>query len=433
MSKLVLNDQQLKAKELIVDWYKNKTSEKQTFVLTGYAGTGKTTLINYIIENELKIKDNVAFVTPTGKAASVLIQKGSEASTIHHLIYTPVEKEIKNEVDGKIIKTKKIEFIKRKSIGNYKLLIVDEISMVDNRILNDLLSYKIPLLVTGDPGQLPPIESGYNDLIKNPDFSLTEIVRQNSDNAILSIATKTRHNEKLMYGNYNNQVIILDRKKLSEIDIKNLMLSVDQVLCGKNSTRITLNKLYRSALQKKSLVPDDKEKLICNLNNYEITFDDKYTLTNGIQGEIYNFSILDKDLHLAKIDFKPNFSDTVIKDILIDYNIFENNKYLYEKHQKAYLLVDGSYAIKLLNNMETRSKKNYKNLLVLERKNKLMSLSEFSINQFDYGYVISVHKSQGSEWNSVLIFDESNVFGVNKNKWLYTAITRGKEKVIIIK
>ena len=94
-----------------------------------------------------------------------------------------------------------------------------------------------------------------------------------------------------MYGNYNNQVIILDRKKLSEIDIKNLMLSVDQVLCGKNSTRITLNKLYRSALQKKSLVPDDKEKLICNLNNYEITFDDKYTLTNGIQGEIYNFSI----------------------------------------------------------------------------------------------------------------------------------------------
>ena len=148
------------------------------------------------------------------------------------------------------------------------------------------------------------------------------------------------------------------------------MLSVDQVLCGKNSTRITLNKLYRSALQKKSLIPDDKEKLICNLNNYEITFDDKYTLTNGIQGEIYNFSILDKDLHLAKIDFKPNFSDTVIKDILIDYNIFENNKYLYEKHQKAYLLVDGSYAIKLLNNMETRSKKNYKNgSKQLKRKN----------------------------------------------------------------
>ena len=110
-----------------------------------------------------------------------------------------------------------------------------------------------------------------------------------------------------------------------------------------------------------------------------------------------------------------------------------DNTFLYQKHQKVYLLIDGSYKIKLLNDYETRSKSNYKQLLIEDRKNKLNSLSEFMINQFEYGYVISVHKSQGSEWNTILIFDESYCFGENKNKWLYTAITRGKEKVIIIK
>ena len=95
---ITLNTQQTKARELILEWFKNKN--KQVFVLSGYAGTGKTTLINYII-NELNLGDKIAFATPTGKAASVLIQKGSLASTIHHLIYTPVEKNTKVEINGK--------------------------------------------------------------------------------------------------------------------------------------------------------------------------------------------------------------------------------------------------------------------------------------------------------------------------------------------
>lgn len=431
-TQLVLNSQQSKAKDLIIQWFKNETKNKQTFVLSGYAGTGKTTLINFIIQ-ELNLQNSVAFATPTGKAASVLIQKGSEASTIHHLIYTPVEKDVKTDNNGKTIKSKKIEFVKKKSIGNFKLIIIDEISMVNNKILNDLLSYKIPLLVSGDPGQLPPIESDTNTLLQNPDIILTEIVRQEENNAILKIANDARNNIPINYGNYNDQVIVLNKKNLSQTDISKLMLSVDQVLCGRNSTRNKLNTVYRNALGKTSWIPEDGEKIICNLNNYEISFDDKYSLANGIQGYISNFKVLDNSKKLASISFKPEFSEETINDLLIDSNAFENNTFLYQKHQKVYLLSDGSYKIKLLNDYETRSKSNYKQLLIEDKKNKLNSLSEFMINQFEYGYVISVHKSQGSEWNTILIFDESYCFGENKNKWLYTAITRGKEKVIIIK
>lgn len=430
---ITLNTQQTKARELILEWFKNKN--KQVFVLSGYAGTGKTTLINYII-NELNLRDKIAFATPTGKAASVLIQKGSLASTIHHLIYTPVEKNTKVEINGKEVKIKKTEFIKKRTIGDYKLIVIDEISMVSNEILNDLLSYKIPLLVTGDPAQLPPVASDYNKLLETPDYTLTEIVRQAKDNMIIQMANKVRNNEKIYFGqnvNYDDQVIIYNKKLLTQYDINNLMLSVDQILCGRNSTREKLNKDYRYIKGFNSNYPIDGEKLICNLNNYEITFEDKYNIANGIQGSITNFKILDEDLKLAKIDFKPDFSDEAIKDILIDYNVFITGQYLYPKHQTIYLTYEGKYKPKLIITPEVKTSKNFKAKIREEKQNKLSSIGEFMANQFDYSYAISVHKAQGSEWDTILIFDESYLFGKDANKWLYTAITRGKKKVIIIR
>lgn len=146
-----LNEQQEKAKDLIVDWFKNKTNEKLIFVLAGYAGTGKTFLINHIIKNELNLEGKVAFIAPTGKAASVLIQRGStNACTIHKLIYNRVEKESQTEINGKIIKTKRFEFVKKTSIPNYKLIVLDEVSMVDEKVMKDLISFGRPILCTGD-------------------------------------------------------------------------------------------------------------------------------------------------------------------------------------------------------------------------------------------------------------------------------------------
>ena len=429
---IILNNQQNEAKEKIINWFNN--DKKQIFVLSGYAGTGKTTLINYII-NELNIENQTAFVAPTGKAASALIRKGSNATTIHHLIYTPVEREYTKEVDGKIVTYKKIDFSKKYHIQNYKLIVVDEISMVNNNIFKDLLSYKIKILATGDGAQLPPVASELNYLLSTPDYCLTEIVRQAKDNPILYWANEVRNNHQLQFGNFDNKMIILDKKFLSKEEELNLMKSVDQILCGKNETRKLLNEKYRKEiLHIDSLYPQENEKLICNMNNYDIAFDEKFNLTNGIQGNISNFKILDKELKIASINFKPDFSNNIIKDILIDYNIFENNKYLYTNHQSVYFLTDGTYKLKKIYTPEILSDPNKKrNVAISNKILSLKSLGEFLINQFEYGYAISVHKSQGSEWNTVLIYDESNVFNVNKNKWLYTAITRGKEKVIIIK
>ena len=152
-----LNEQQETAKNLIKDWWENKRDEKQYFVLAGYAGTGKTFLVNYLIKYVLEIPiEKVTYVAPTGKAASVLVQRGaSNATTIHKLIYNRIEKEYENEINGKIIKTKRFEFVKKPSIPNYKLIIVDETSMVEKKIMEDLLSFGIPMICCGDAGQLP--------------------------------------------------------------------------------------------------------------------------------------------------------------------------------------------------------------------------------------------------------------------------------------
>ena len=96
------------------------------------------------------------YVAPTGKAASVLVQRGaSNATTIHKLIYNRIEKEYENEINGKIIKTKRFEFIKSHQFQTYKLIIVDEVSMVEKKIMEDLLSFGIPMICCGDAGQLP--------------------------------------------------------------------------------------------------------------------------------------------------------------------------------------------------------------------------------------------------------------------------------------
>jgi len=150
----MLNEQQETAKNLIMDWWKHKIDTKQVFVLAGYAGTGKTFLVRHIVENEMEIPENkVAYVAPTGKAASVLIQRGAKnAITIHKLIYIRTEVEYKTTINGKEVKSKKVEFIKKPSISNYKLIIVDEVSMVEEKVMRDLLSYGIPLLCCGDIG-----------------------------------------------------------------------------------------------------------------------------------------------------------------------------------------------------------------------------------------------------------------------------------------
>ena len=430
-----LTKQQDRAADMIEVWYNSyKETGKQIFVLSGYAGTGKTTLINYVINKVLNLKpEEVAFATPTGKAASVLIQKGSPATTIHRLIYSAVERDFETVINGKTIKTKKIEFVKRRNIGKYKIIILDEISMINKKIMEDLLSYGLPILATGDIGQLPAIAAESHNLLDNPDFNLTEIVRQAEDNAILNIATKAREGKPIAFGNYNDDVIVIDRNMLNNAEFATFLLGADQVICGKNATRVKLNKLIRHLKGYSGNTPQDGEKLICELNNYEIDFNDEYSLVNGMSGTIKNFKVIDDDLKLATLSFTPDFIDSTVDGILVESSVFENDKFLYEKHQNIYLMFDGSYRLQKRIYSSKDNDELYKKQLREEFLTKKKAIGTFMINQFNYGYAITCHKAQGSQWDYVVVIDESAIFGKDKDRFLYTAITRAAKKLVIIR
>jgi exodeoxyribonuclease-5 len=427
------------AKEKIVEWYRLcRITGKQLFYLSGYAGTGKTFLISHIIDILELEESQVAFATYTGKAASVLIQKGQSASTIHRLIYKPVEEEYETKVGEEKVISKRIEFVKKtEGIPNYKLIIIDEVSMVDDKMMKDLLSFGIPVLATGDLGQLPPI-SGTSTYLENPDATLTDIVRQAEDNPIIKLATLARSKQEIPYGNYGS-VLVLNRKNLSPLQMKDLLLKADQVICGTNATRNYLNTEIRrlkgiDIIKDKFPIPGDK--IICTVNNWEKTLDEDetYNLVNGIIGTVATNELINRTLNLSKLSFKSDFLDVISEEFVYDNGIFLNDEWTYDMHQRVFTMANGSYKLKqwLARKTEKESFEQFRDRIrdyVLTQKN---SVEDEQINRFEFGYAISCHKSQGSEFDKVVLFDESYLFG-EPEKWLYTGITRAKKKLVIIR
>lgn len=437
----MLTNQQEEARKKIIEWYSSiATSNKQVFVLSGYAGVGKTFLINQIIDDLGLLPQQVAYGTPTGKAASVLIQKGRDAATIHRLIYTPVDEEYETKVGGDVIKSHRVKFVKKDSIPNYKLIILDEVSMVDETMMKDLISFAIPILATGDPGQLPPIQ-GRNPLMENPDYFLTEIVRQAEGDPIVKLATQVRNGEGIRYGNYGS-VLVLDKSTLPQPMLQSLLLKADQIICGTNSTRIHLNnevRRYRGIDILKDKYPMDGEKVICTVNNWEVYLDEmqNYNLVNGTIGVVSDVDVQDKILNIGTLSFKADFlaDENPVSEILFDSGIFLNDEYTFDMHQKALVLPNNKYRLKkyFSKKGENESHEDFQKRIrqmIIDSKE---SLDEQQINRFDYAYAISCHKAQGSEFDKVVVFDESHIFGESSEKWLYTAITRAKKKLVIIR
>ena len=433
---IVLNKEQEEAKELIVKWYNNGFPEKLCFVLTGYAGTGKTFLVNHIVQDVLHL-NNVAYVAPTGKAASVLIQRGAiNASTIHKLIYNRVEMEHTTVINGKTIKTKKFEFVKKPNIPNYQLIVVDETSMVDKKMMEDLISFGKPLLCGGDLGQLPAIDKA-NDLLDKPDYNLTTIVRQSEDDMIVKLATNARHGIPIKTGNYGN-VKVVNKNLLSHESMKSILTKADQIICGTNKTRMKINREIKTYFGLDTNKINEGEKIICLLNNWEKELDilGEYYLVNGIIGHASNIKFNTGVYDVGLLTFTPDFLSESTPDLPFDTNIFTSaQKFKYQMHQQLYFMDDGSYELKdpFLPKDTKESNDEYNNRLKNYARLRRDSLYTELLNFFDSAYCISCHKAQGSEWNNVVVFDESGIFGENANKWLYTAITRAKKNLIIIK
>lgn len=402
---IVLNPDQKAADKKICDWFYNGT--RQVFVLSGYAGTGKTALLKHVVLESLGLDDTAtaAFVTPTGKAATVLIKNGVSACTVHRLIYQSQTVTEQVQIAGKTITVEKLIFRRRETIDkSIKLIVLDEASMVSDEVLADILNFGVKVLLCGDNAQLPPVE-GFNSFLKQPDHTLTQIVRQQRDNPIIRLSEMAREGVPIPFGNYGGRALVVYGRSFSGAKRTGLLSRCDQIICGLNKTRCLLNDEIRAAKGFGGL-PKNGEKLICTLNNWEQFIDGemRFNLVNGIIGTAYD-PFYDRERGMGFIQFKPDFLEELCPDALpFDTGIFENGAYRY-KHGDTFAKFD--------ENGE--------------------ATGVFTLNRFEFGYAISCHKAQGSEFNNVVVFDESFAFKEDKSRWLYTAITRARENLVLVR
>jgi exodeoxyribonuclease-5 len=378
--------QQSHALTEVGQWLKNGP---QVFKLFGYAGTGKTTLAKHLAGLQ---DGEVLFGAYTGKAASVLSRKGCPASTLHSLLYrlNPMDekklKELQQQLTLPGIDMGKVkEEIKKASQPTFgmneqsplkyaDLLIVDEVSMVNDQLGTDLLSFGKKVLVLGDPGQLPPVEGTGFFTKDEPDFVLTEIHRQAAGSPVINMATQARQGRRLTVGYYGDSKVVA-RDKLIPED----MLAADQILTGLNKTRKNLLAWWRDRHNWNGL-PQVGEKIICLRNNHQ------QGLLNGTQWTVRECE--DKGTHL-RLGILPD--DEVEDDIkYVDAHHFDVDLSTYMPWQRR------------------------------------------ALNEFDYGYAITCHKAQGSQWPHVFVKNESYAFREDSARWLYTALTRAENCVTVV-
>lgn len=383
-----LNKGQKEGTKKLKKWWKNQT--KQVIEVSGPAGSGKTTIIYHVIDElGLDRNEDVLFVSYVGKAVLVMIVNGNKrASTIHHAIYDI--KEIQDKTPEGDIK-KSIQFILKKKLEyNVKLIILDEGSMVPDFIGYDLLSFGVSIIVLGDIDQLPP-PFGKPLFLNNPDIYLTEVMRQAKGDPIIHLSEMIRQGKDIPIGKYGPRCFVIGRNDMTD----NMLKLSDVVICGRNSTRYDLNNYIRENIHHRyGDYPQINDRLICRKNNWLLTIDD-IPLVNGMVGTVIN--PVDKnsgEKNVFSIDFQPDF---MVENYY--YNIPADYKYL---------------------NSTTVSGKKF--------------IDKFNIgNKFEYGYAITGHSSQGSQYNKVLVIEEHIGDKNFHKKWLYTVETRAKSMLILVK
>ena len=361
----------------IIHWYKNIDQDKPYLTLGGYAGTGKTTLLailrRILAENNPKFK--VAFASYTGKATRVLKNYLESAAV---LIYSPIEDD-KDEIIG----------WKRKEELEANLIIIDEASMIDERIWRDLLSYQVPILAVGDHGQLPPISGRFN-LMQEPDLRLETIFRQAANNPIIRLSVMAREKGEIPLGHFGQHVLKISKRdsenqELVEEYLQNFN-SETLVLCAYNHTRVRLNNYLRQLLGFESPEPQAGDRVICLRNNQA------KGIFNGMLGKI-NWLADAGEYYEMKIDLddqaEKGFEGKVLKS---QFGAKEAMNFTYQRRKTL------------------------------------------KVDLFDFAYAITVHKAQGSQAKRVILFEErfKQMSDDDWRRWLYTAVTRAEEELIII-
>jgi exodeoxyribonuclease-5 len=349
------------------DWFKAQRGRASIFRLFGYAGTGKTTLAKHIAEG---VDGKVLFAAFTGKAACVMRSKGCHsASTIHSLIYKARE-------SGE--ETPSFDLWHEAPASKAKLIVIDECSMVDAELARDLMSFGVPLLVLGDPAQLPPIQGGGFFTDAKPDAMLTEVHRQAQDDPIVRLSMEIRAGNSLAEGQYGETQVV----RRANLDPKRV-LGADQVLVGRNATRRAYNARLRERRGFAEALPMAGDKLVCLRNNR------RKGLFNG---------------GLWVVKEKPKARRQIIRMHLNPDEDLGNRMVKVSVRPECFT---GE-----IEQFEWPQRKTY--------------------DEFDFGYVLTVHKAQGSQWDDVVLFDESAAFQDNRDRWLYTGVTRAAKRLTVV-
>ena len=358
-------------------------------VISGYAGTGKSTLIKFIVSALNLLPEDVAYVAYTGKAAQVLRNKGCpNAMTAHRLLYKSIQKR-----DGSYVHIPRYELA-----VSCKIVVVDEVSMLPQVMWDLLLTHGVYVIACGDPGQLPPV-AGSTDVLDNPHVFLDEIMRQAADSEIIRLSSDIRAGKRPSAG-MGKEVNIVKQRDYFD----GMLFWADQVICGKNNTRHLINDRMRQEIWGDKYInrPLVGDKIICLKNNWGKVTEAGEALVNGSIGTI-NKIYTEPNVYLnpaAYLDFTPEYTDNVNMD-----NTFHD------------LLMDW----KLITTHEpTITKANFRTFP-----------RNIRPEQFDYGYCITCHKSQGSEYGKVLVLEEM-LKDTDHKKWLYTAVTRASDKLTLV-
>jgi len=390
MSKYTLSVDQADALKQIGAWYKSESAPSLT--LGGYAGTGKTTLIAYLRQalDDFEEKTSVGFCAYTGKATRVLHDKlrehkamhtGDSISTIHSLIYTTE--------DGPGDTPTWV----RKERLDRDLIIVDEASMVDATIWEDLLSFGIPVLAIGDHGQLPPVSSTFN-LMADPQLRLQRIFRQEEHSPIIEVATLARQSGLLPCREFGPGVRKLDRSLSDTGQAVSEMLEAWKpellVVCGYNATRVKLNAGIRGMRDITGPEPQSGDQVVCLRNNR------LKHLYNGMTGQIIAIRAADQDE--AGLWYEA--------DIALDGEDYRYSGYILRSQFGAMTTV----------------------------KEVPHAPDDERGDLWDFGYALTVHKAQGSQAPGVLVFEERFAKSSDDDwrRWLYTAVTRAEYALTVV-
>ena len=370
--------------------------EKYT-VISGYAGTGKSTLVKFLIQSLPGINPNtdVVYATFTGKAAQVLMSKGNQnAMTLHRLLYESIPRP-----DGTFLRRPRLTI-------DFPIVVVDEVSMAPKDMMDLLFSHQCYVICLGDPFQLPPInKNSDNHLLDHPHIFLDEVMRQAQDSEIIRLTMDIREGKEIK--NFDGKdVKVYDQTALNT----GMLLWADQILTGTNRTRVNINNNIRQLLERGEQ-PEEGDKVICLRNYWDDWANNGDYLVNGTIGYLKNvyssFNIVPpffggQRIEVTRADF--------ISDADADYG---------ELQMDTKEILTGE---RCLDN---------KTIFRLMRSKKYCYLVPY---EFTYGYAITCHKAQGSEWDKVLVIEEGFPFDKTEHaRWLYTAATRAVDKLVIVR